>query len=272
MGLLAGCGASLNSESMTSELQTGAIAEELSQEKKTDGSVTPDRKSKSRREPASLATAVAPKPASTSGRQAASFAKAAEPFTSASTPGETAYKIGPQDVLEISVFKVPELTRTAQVAETGTVNLPLVGEVPAAGKTAREIERDLTAKLGAKYLQSPQVTVAVKEYNSQRVTIEGAVKKPGVYPIRGKTSLLQVVATAEGLSPAADTSGVVVFRQTNGKRSAAKFNIDDIRSGQAEDPRIEQGDVIVVSHDGMKAAWQTFLQGLGAAGRAAVFF
>src|SRR5262249_50768849 len=95
--------------------------------------------------------------------------KAADAFVSAKAPGSAAYKIGPQDVLDISVFKAPELARTVQVADSGSVNLPLVGEVHAAGKTAQEIERDLAKRLGAKYMQSPQVTVYVKEYNSQRV-------------------------------------------------------------------------------------------------------
>jgi polysaccharide export outer membrane protein len=197
---------------------------------------------------------------------------AAKPFTSAATPGNTAYKIGPQDVLEISVFKVPELSRTVQVSEIGTINLPLVGEVPAAGKTAREVELSLSAKLGVKYLQSPQVTVAVKEYNSQRVTIEGAIKKPGVFSIRSKTSLLQLTAMAGGLEDTADHSGLVIIRQANGKRSARKFDIDEIRSGRAQDPAIEQGDIVVVSHSAMKAAWQTFVKGLGVAGSAAIFF
>ena len=127
------------------------------------------------------------------------------------------------------MFKVPELSRSVQVADSGTINLPLVGEVPAAGKTAQELERDLTKKLGAKYLQSPQVTVFVKEYNSQRVTIEGAVKKPGVYPIRGKTSLLQFIATAEGLSDDAQ-SEVVVFRKATASACAGKFDVEEIRA------------------------------------------
>ncbi len=186
---------------------------------------------------------------------------AAESFSSVTTPGSTAYKIGPLDVLEVSVFKVPELSRSVQVADSGTVNLPLVGEIEAAGRTAQDVERDLTSKLGAKYLQSPQVTVYVKEYNSQRVTVEGAVKKPGVYPIRGKTSLLQFVAMAEGLDPASDST-VVVFRGMDGKRSAAKFDIDEIRSGDAEDPAIQQGDVIVVNASAMKAAFQNVLKAL----------
>ncbi|HVX35738.1 MAG TPA: polysaccharide biosynthesis/export family protein, partial [Hyphomicrobium sp.] len=121
-------------------------------------------------------------------------------LTEVSDPDSTAYKIGPFDVLDITVFRVPELSKTVQVAAMGTINLPLVGEVPAAGQTAQSVERDLTKRLGAKFLQSPQVNVNIREYNSQRVTIDGAVKKPGVYPIRGGTTLLQLIATAEGLT------------------------------------------------------------------------
>ena len=109
-------------------------------------------------------------------------------------------------MLEVTVFKVPDLSKVVQVSEAGTINYPLIGELEAGGKTAREIEQDLTKLLGTKYLQNPQIGVFVKEYNSQRVTVEGAVKKPGVYPIVGGMSLLQAVATAGGFeSNAEDT-------------------------------------------------------------------
>jgi polysaccharide biosynthesis/export protein len=111
--------------------------------------------------------------------------KAAEAFTASATPGNHAYKVGALDVLDISVFKAPELSKSVQVADSGTINLPLINDVQVVGRTAQEIERDIAAKLGANYLQKPQVTVYVKEYNSQRVTVEGAVKKPGVFPVRG---------------------------------------------------------------------------------------
>jgi polysaccharide export outer membrane protein len=175
------------------------------------------------------------------------------------TVNPTAYRIGPQDVLDISVFKVPELTKTVQVADSGTINLPLVGEVPAKGRTAQDIERDLTKQLGAKYLQNPQVTVFVKEYNSQRVTVEGAVKKPGVYPIRGKSSLLQIIATAEGLTEVAEYD-VAVFREINGKRSAAKFDIQKIREGETEDPLLQQGDTVVVGTSALAVGYQNLLK------------
>src|SRR5215813_7971509 len=196
--------------------------------------------------------------ASLSGSDAKLAAGAADKLTSAATPGTSGYKIGPLDVLELSVFKVPELSRVAQVAETGTVNLPLVGEVQAAGRTAQEIERDLTKKLAAKYLQSPQVSILIKEYNSQRVTVEGAVKRPGVYPIRGKTSLL-LYSTAEGLDTASDTT-VVVFRQIDGKRSAARFDVGQIRSGSSSDPQVQSGDVIVAPTSAMKSTFEIILK------------
>ena len=176
------------------------------------------------------------------------------------TPGSHGYKVGPQDVLEISVFKVPELSRSVQVADTGSINLPLVGEVDAAGKTARDLEQELTRKLGDKYLQSPQVTVFVKEYNSRRVTVEGAVKKPGVYPIRDRTSLLQFISIAQGVTELADTSEVVVFRQDGGQKSAARFDLDAIRDGKSADPAIQDGDLIVVNTSTTKEAYQNLLK------------
>jgi polysaccharide biosynthesis/export protein len=178
-------------------------------------------------------------------------AEAAAAISAVNTAGSVAYKIGPQDVLEISVFKVSELSKTAQVSETGTIGFPLVGELMAAGRTPREVEKDLAARLGAKYLQNPQVTVYVKEFNSQRVTVEGAVKKPGVFPLQGSMSLLQAVAFAQGLEGNSDST-VLVFRETNGKRSAARFDISDIRSGSTEDPQLQAGDVVVAGTSAIK--------------------
>lgn len=188
------------------------------------------------------------------------LARSVGAFVAASTPGNTAYKIGSQDVLEIVVFKVPELTRSVQVADSGSINLPLVGEVAAAGRTAQQLERDLTAHLGTTYLKNPQVSVYVREFNSQRVTIEGAVKKPGVYPVRGKNSLLQLVAVAEGVDRDTASSSIMMFRTHDGQRIAAEFNLDDIREGRAEDPAIQDGDVIVVPTSAGKVVLSQFLK------------
>jgi polysaccharide export outer membrane protein len=156
---------------------------------------------------------------------------------------------------------VPDLSRTVQVSEAGTINYPLIGETAAAGKTAREIEQDLTAKLGAKYLQNPQVTVMVKEFNSQRVTIEGAVKKPGIYPLRGGMTLLQLIASAQGLTNVAEDDAVVL-RQENGRQKAARFALSEIRSAGAEDLPLQAGDVVIVNTSMTKEAFNTVVKAM----------
>lgn len=195
------------------------------------------------------ANAPAPQPAYASQQEA--LEKAVRSYTSVADPHSKAYKIGPRDVLDISVFKVPELSKTVQVSEVGTINYPLVGEIAAGGKTAREIEQELTKKLGAKYLQNPAVTVFVKENNSQRVTVEGAVAKPGVIPMAGGMTLLQAVAQAGGLGATADKTAVV-FRMVDGKRLAGKYDISDIRAGKSQDPQLQSGDVIIVPTSDMR--------------------
>jgi polysaccharide export outer membrane protein len=172
-----------------------------------------------------------------------------------------AYEIGPLDVLDISVFQVTELTKSVQVTDTGTVNLPLVGEIPVAGKTSQEVERDLTARLGAKYINNPQVTVFVKEYNSKSVTITGAINKPGVYPIKGKTTLLQVVAMAGGFGQVSDST-VLVVRQSDGKRSAATFDVSAIQDGKAEDPPLQSNDNIIAGTSYIKKGFNSVLRAL----------
>lgn len=194
-------------------------------------------------------------------RVSKSSRKLAEQMTASSQPGNVGYKIGPQDVLDFSVFKAPELQRVVQVSETGTINVPLIGDIQASGRTASELEKDLAARLGKKFLQNPQVSVSVREYNSQRVTLEGAVKKPGVYPLRGKTTLLQIVATAEGFNDVGDAT-VMIFRQENGQRLAAKFDIADIRSGVASDPVLQPGDTIVAPTSMTKETFAAIMKAL----------
>lgn len=180
--------------------------------------------------------------------------------------GATDYRIGAQDLLEISVFGVQELSKTVRVNSNGQISLPLVGGVMAGGKTIPVLEKDLAAKFSDGYLQNPQVSVFVKEFTSQRITLEGAVKKPGIYPITGKTSLLQAIAMAEGLTDLADLGGVVVFRQVNGERMAAAFDMRDVRSGRSADPQVYGDDIIVIEQSGSKSALRQFLQSIPALG------
>ena len=198
--------------------------------------------------------------ADTSSRdQQAAISKVALTLSSASDPASKAYKIGPRDVLEVTVFKVPDLPKVVQVSEAGTINYPLIGELEAGGRTAREVEQDLTRLLGAKYLQNPQINVLVKEYNSQRITLEGAVKKPGVYPIVGGMSLLQAIATAGGFESNAEET-ILLVRQKAGKSSAGKFDVSQIRQGKSEDVQLEAGDVIIAPTSDIKQGMEMFFR------------
>jgi polysaccharide export outer membrane protein len=203
--------------------------------------------------------AAAPAAISAEGGKLDELARAAAPHIAESTPGSSAYKIGPLDVLEISVFKVPELTQSVQVADNGMINLPLIGDVKAAGKTPSALEAELRRKLDGTYIKAPSVRVFVKEFNSARVTVDGAVKTPGVYALKGGNTLFAVISTAGGLDRDLASSEVLILRANeNGTRSAARVDLAGIRSGAIVDPVVQPGDVIVVEDSSMKSAYQTF--------------
>jgi len=207
-------------------------------------------------------------------------AMARKPATSAKSPTATvgggttsateAYRIGPRDVLEIAVFGVPELSGSVTVADNGSIQVPLLGEIPAAGKTVREVQQDVAAKLAINYLQNPQVTVAVKEYNSRAVILTGEVNKPGVYPITGEMTLLQLVASGGGFKEDSDST-VLVLRNSNGKRSAARFDVSAIEDGRAADLPMQAGDTVVAGSSVIKKTYSTFLKVLPVAGLFALF-
>lgn len=180
--------------------------------------------------------------------------------------GASDYRLGAQDLIEVSVFGVEDLSKTVRVNSNGQISLPLVGAVMAGGRSIPELEADLAKRYAAGYLQRPQVTVFVKEFSSQRITLEGAIKTPGIYPLTGKTSLLQAVAVAGGLDPLADLNGVVLFRQIDGKKMAAAYSMRDLRSGRIADPQLYGDDIIVVEQSGSKTALRRFLEAIPALG------
>jgi polysaccharide export outer membrane protein len=183
------------------------------------------------------------------------------PDATASTYSDsTEYRIGPLDLLTISVFGVADLTQDARVDSLGNITLPLIGNVRAGGRTTVELQRDIAEKLTAGYLQSPQVSVFIKDYTSQRVTVEGNVKKPGIFPLTGSTSLLQVIASAQGLDDLADHRGIVVFRVIKGQKMAAVFDIDAIGRGASADPQIYGNDIVVVATSGSKNRLHNLIQ------------
>ena len=176
------------------------------------------------------------------------------------------YRLGPLDTLNVLVFQVPELSGDFQVGSDGNLGLPLVGSIRASGRTVQEVQKEITAKLSASYLQQPQVTVKVVGFNSQKVTVDGSVAKPGVFPVsQAGGTLLDFIAQAGGMPRQADARNVVVFRDIGGKKLVAKFNVADIRKGNAPDPIIYGGDRIVVPASGVRSAWSDFLQAMPAA-------
>ena len=158
------------------------------------------------------------------------------------------YRIGPEDLLDVQVFGVDQLSRTVRVNSRGLVSLPLIGIVNVGGMTAQETETAIAGLLAANYLQDPQVSVFIKEYTSQRVTIEGAVQKPGIYPLRGETTLLRSLALAGGQSALSDMNEVLLFRNdASGKRQVQSYDVERIRKGELDDPVVVNDDVIVVN-------------------------
>lgn len=165
------------------------------------------------------------------------------------------YRIGVGDKLDVRVFQVEDLSFEELVVDTsGNIQLPLIGAVRGAGRTAGEMSSDIAERLAARYLRDPQVTVTIKEAASQKITVDGAVTKPGVYEMRGSTSLLQAVAMAEGPTRVADLTKVAVFRSVDGRRSVAVFDLSAIRQGRASDPQVLGDDVIVVDTSRLNSA------------------
>jgi polysaccharide biosynthesis/export protein len=164
------------------------------------------------------------------------------------------YKIGPSDLLELSVFGIQEMTRVVRVNAQGMISLPLLGTIRAGGLSANELEVLLAEKLSENLLQNPQVSVFIKEFVSQRVVVEGSVMKTGVYPLTGKTSLMQVLAIAGGLNPIADPTNVKIFREKqSGTREVHTFDLVAIRAGKVEDPLIKGNDTVVVEESASAA-------------------
>jgi polysaccharide export outer membrane protein len=156
------------------------------------------------------------------------------------------YRIGPQDLIEIQVFGIDTLKRDVRVNSRGAISLPLIGTVHVGGLSSQDAESLIAARYEKDFLRDPQVSVFIKEFTSQRITIDGAVGKPGVYPIRGQTSLLQAIALAGGQGSLADLNEVMVFRAEGGEKKILTYDVNRIRAGEAPDPPLVNDDVLVV--------------------------
>jgi polysaccharide export outer membrane protein len=138
--------------------------------------------------------------------------------------------------------------------------MPLIGDVQAAGRTPQELSEVLTAKLGAKYLEHPDISVAIKSSAGRNLTVDGSVAKAGAYPVLGAMTLIQAVALAGGTTDDANARRVAIFRTIDGKREAAAFDLTSIRHGEMPDPPVYAGDIIVVDGSKVKATERQILQ------------
>jgi len=162
------------------------------------------------------------------------------------------YIIGPDDVISVDVFQIPDLSRTVQVDSEGKILLPLLGSVPAAGRSVSQLSQQIAAAYGDKYVRDPKVTVSVKNSESQKVTVDGAVVQPGIYPITSGTTLMQAIALAKGPDTKLASSKVAIFRTVGQNRTQAVFDLSDIRDGKVQDPQLQAHDIVVVDTSGVR--------------------
>ena len=173
--------------------------------------------------------------------------------------------IAPNDLLEIKVFQVTDLDRTVRVDDRGQISMPLIGQVNAVGQTSLQLEKSIQSRYAQNYLQNPVVTVFVKESSAQSVTMDGQFMKPGIYPVAAQSTLMRSIALAGGLTTTADENKLYVFRKSGGQTLVASYSAAAIRGGQAPDPRVYGGDVVVSFLSSGKVAMQNLREALGLA-------
>lgn len=175
-------------------------------------------------------------------------------------PLEAGYKIAPMDTLSVKVFKMPDLSGDYEVDLAGNISMPLIGEVRAFDLTTAQLDDSLTHKLGEKYLENPDVSVGIKSSTRRSVTVDGAVGHAGSYPVNGPTTLMQAVAAAGGAREDANIRRVAIFRTIGGQRQAAAFDLQSIRRGEAKDPSVYAGDIVIIDGSAIKAAQKQIFQ------------
>ena len=196
-----------------------------------------------------LASSVYAQEAATNGQQTSGSSAAAATDAGSKKPATTDpnYVIGPQDVLDINVWKEPTVTRTVPVRPDGKISLPLLDDVQAAGLTPMQLSDSLTEKL-KKFIAQPQVTVIVTQINSQRVYVIGSVARPGAYPLIPGMTILQALSSAGGFTQFANEKKIFLLRTVDGKQTKSYFNYKDVINGKnaSQNLTISAGDTIVV--------------------------
>jgi polysaccharide export outer membrane protein len=171
------------------------------------------------------------------------------------------YLIGPFDKLRIDAFEIPELQKDVQIDASGRLSFPLIGVVEASGLTPGELADLIESRLRGRFVKDPQVTVNLEETVSQVITVDGEVKKPGLYPVIGRMTLMRAVATAGGTGEFAKLSDVVIFRQVGAQQMAGIYNLKGIRRGNYKDPEVFANDVIIVGDSQTRRIFKDIIQG-----------
>ena len=164
------------------------------------------------------------------------------------------YLIGAEDVLEITVWRNVDLSKIAQVRPDGRISMPIIRDIMAVGKTPSQLAEEMTNRL-KEYIQNPIVAVSVKEINSSNIFVLGEVARPGRYPLKSKTTLLQGITIAGGFTPIAARNQLVIFRFTESatgmKRLTASYDEIVLRGGTTENFELKSGDTVVVPNEAM---------------------
>lgn len=186
---------------------------------------------------------------SSQGEKAVAATSSSQSDTGASNkPHDENFVIGNDDVLAISVWKEPELTKAVPVRSDGKISLPLVGEMQATGRTPLQLEESITEKLKG-FITSPEVTVIVQQVNSRKYNVLGEVSKPGQFPLTASTTIMDAIATSGGFKDFAKKSGVYVLRKgPDGHETRLNFNYKDFIKGKnsSQNIKLEPNDTIIV--------------------------
>lgn len=155
------------------------------------------------------------------------------------------YLLGPDDVLEVTVYREDELYREIRISSNGNISFPLLGEVKAEGLTNSELEKTLEEKL-TKFLKKPQVTVFIKEYST--ISVTGQVNEPGSFPLRGELSVIEAIGLAKGFTKVAAQNSVKIMRMENGEKKTITVKVADIskKGDKSKDVPLKRGDIIYV--------------------------
>lgn len=164
-----------------------------------------------------------------------------------SPPDQEKYQLGPEDVLEVSVWKEPDMTKQLVVRPDGKISYPLIGEIPAAGKTVKQVQEEISRKL-EKFVTDASVTVILLKTQYYKFYVTGKVNKPGEFLAGRPTTVLQAISMAGGLTPFASPTSIKVVRKIGGQDQVYPFNYKDVSKGfhLSQDIILQPGDVVVV--------------------------